>query len=182
VNQWVGTLHKIISNELRQMSCIFEGILFPAIYDNYQLQLPDLSPYPALEIKQLNPIASIVYRSSPRNDNLTFSPQMEYIASHLSITYSQALLIHYDDRVGYRASVVFEEGVPIRSFGEADEIWVQLDEHGSPLIDGKKFSITEIQHDQENEYETRINAIALGLNQTKFSNWRELYNFIACGD
>ena len=105
---------------------------------------------------------------------------MEYIASQISVILSQAILIRYDDRVGYRESIIFQEGYPIKRFDLADEIWVMLDEDGKPIVNGRKMRIKQIEDNEDEKYETIYNAIQLGIDLVGVNKnvWRDIHLFI----
>jgi hypothetical protein len=64
----------------------------------------------------------------------------------------------------------------VRAFGEADELFVPLDEEGEPIVFAEPLLAEELSEDLE--YETIANAIQLGLGAMGAGAWDELFNFI----
>ena len=143
------------------MSCIFEGILCKTSFESIQYNInQQISSNLNLKFDKINEQLSCF---SVIEDKRLFSSDLDYVASKISIILSEAILIRYDHRVGYRESVVFQEGYPIQKFDLEDEIWVILDEKRKPIINGKKNKLEEIRDDDNEEYETICNAIQLGI-------------------
>lgn len=161
------------------MSYAFEGVLCLAPFENFQSISSSISTPLKLKAEKINEYLSYLSRVE---DNISwkFSSEIEYVASQISLSFSKALLIRYDDRVGYRESIVFQKGYSIKRFDLADEIWVMLDDGGEPIVNGKQFTIEQIEDDDDDEYETICNAIQLGLESIEINKntWREIRSFI----
>jgi hypothetical protein len=123
------------------MSAVFEGVLLSGSFEDAEFIISSLSSSLNLEIGQLAEHLLVISRVESTRSKLLFTQQMEYVASQISLLVSSALLVRYDDRIGHRSSILFQEGMPIKSFSEIDEIWVLTDEERNPIVDGKKFSI-----------------------------------------
>ena len=162
------------------MSTIFEGVLCVIPFDKIQSISSQISSQLKLKTEKINDDLSCLSRIEEDRINWIFSPEMEYVASQVSVLFYQAILVRYDDRVGYRESIIFQEGYPIKSFNSADEIWVMIDENGEPIDNGEKFTIEQIEDDDDEEYETIYNAIQLGLELLGINAnaWREVHSFI----
>lgn len=159
------------------MSTVFEGVLCATCLDNALCIIQQISFNFKLKAEKINNHLSAIYRLETDGKRIVFSLKMEYVASQISLRLSQAILVRYDDRIGYRMSVVYQEGNPIKSFGLEDEIWVMTDEDGELIVNGKQFNIEQIKDDEE-EYETIYNAIQLGLEFLKINTWDEVHSFI----
>jgi hypothetical protein len=157
------------------MSTVFEGILCIVAFEDAISISSQISSSLKLKVEKINNYLSAIFRDENRK-SLIFSPEIEYIASKISVAFSQALVVRYDDRVGYRATILFQNGVPSKSFDLADEIWVITDERGEPIVNGEKLTTDQIKDDEE--YETIENAIQLGLNAFGINNWSEVHSFI----
>ncbi|MGB3641328.1 MAG: hypothetical protein WBA39_27690 [Rivularia sp. (in: cyanobacteria)] len=158
------------------MSYAFEGVLCVVPFENIQSISSQISTPFKLKINKINDCLSCLSRVR----DWVFSSEMEYVASQISIIFSKAILVRYDDRVGYRESILFQEGLPLKTFDLADEIWVMLDENGEPIVNGLKFRIEQIEDDDDEEYETICNAIQLGLESLgiNIDVWKEVHSFI----
>ena len=161
------------------MSYTLEGVLCIAPFENIRDIDLQISSSLNLQVDKIDDCLSCIYRVENQR-NWIFDSEMEYVASQISVILSKAILIRYDDRVGYRESTVFQEGYPIKSFNLNDEIWVMLDEDGQPIIDGKQFTIEQIADDDDDEYETIYNAIQLGLDLLGIHKivWKDVHSFI----
>ncbi|BAY81410.1 hypothetical protein NIES267_08860 [Calothrix parasitica NIES-267] len=143
------------------MSSVFEAILFKASFEQIKDNINQkISTNIKLYLGKINDDLSCFHVvENSRN----FFYDLEYVASQISIIFSQALLIRYDGRVAYRESTVFQEGYPIKKFDLADEIWVMLDKGGKPIVNGTQFTVEQISDNDNEEYETVYNAIQLGI-------------------
>ncbi len=161
------------------MSYAFEGVLCVASFENIQSISSQISTPFKLKVDKINDCLSSLSRVEDRR-NWVFSSEMEYVASQISVIFSKAILVRYDDRVGYRESILFQEGLPLKTFDLADEIWVMLDENGEPIVNGLKFTTEQIEDDDNEEYETICNAIQLGLESLGINTnaWKEVHSFI----
>jgi hypothetical protein len=59
--------------------------------------------------------------------------EIDRLAASLSFEFGTSLSVHYDDRGGVKAACLFRHGTAMREFGEADEVWVPMDEDWKPL-------------------------------------------------
>ncbi|MEM7717149.1 MAG: hypothetical protein AAF349_26970 [Cyanobacteria bacterium P01_A01_bin.68] len=159
------------------MSCVFEGILTKASSEKVKYNVNQkISTNLKLKFEKLNDYLSCF---NVVENSRNFSSDLDSVASQISEIFSQAILIRYDDRIGYRESIIFEKGVPVKQFNLADEIWVMLDEDGNPILDSQQFTIDQIEEDDE-EYETIYNAIQLGIEFVGINKnvWKEVHSFI----
>jgi hypothetical protein len=145
------------------MSSIFEGIVcktpveeIKSVFDRIDIISSSLT----LKIAKIDPYLSTIYCSSPRSKAI-FTDEIDFVASQISIEINNTLLVRFDSRIGHRSSFLFKNGVPCQSFDENDELWVITDEEGESIINGQRFSLSELDDDEE--YETICDAIDLGL-------------------
>jgi hypothetical protein len=101
---------------------------------------------------------------------------MEELAAAASKPARRALLIRFDSRTGHRSAELFEDGERRRSFGDADELYVPLDESGEPVLTAAPLRFADL--DPEQEYETIENAIQLGLKAFGRGDWKTLFALI----
>jgi hypothetical protein len=114
------------------------------------------------------------------DSNRLFNDMFAELARKISTEFNKILLVKYDDRIGYRQSFLYVEGILKNEFTAKDEIWVLLDEEGEPLLD-KYFSSIQVENDddEENEYQTLYNSIELGLNELGLNkDWKEIFRSI----
>jgi hypothetical protein len=133
-------------------------------------------PSPDVTAARLDESLAVVYRSDSRKMR-EFSPTMDELATRLSLTLGKALLIRYDSRVGHRSAEYFRGGRLERSFGEKDELYVEVDEQGLPMASSPLY--TPEQLDPTLEYETKKNAIELGLEDFGTGDWESIMDFVA---
>ena len=86
---------------------------------------------------------------------------MTSLAATLSETVSVALAVFYDNRCGLRTAALFRGGTMSAEFGEDDEWWAPLDEHGEPRRDVPLVSAANLDADEE--YDCVRDAIEVGL-------------------
>lgn len=118
----------------------------------------------------------VIYRDDPRNQS-AFSDEVEHVAETLSTKFKKALVFRYDSRIGYRSSTIFFNGHPTESFDEKDEVYVLVDDNGTPLNDGQKYHVDELS--DEGDYETIQNAIDLGLQALGMGTWDEVHKIVS---
>lgn len=90
-------------------------------------------------------------------------PEVEKIAASLSMRFGKALLVLYDNSCDLRLAALYESGALAKEFGERDEIWVPLDEQGSPDTDRGRFRWDDIKDDSDGECDCIWDAIDAGL-------------------
>ena len=127
------------------------------------------------DFKPLNAEMTLMYHQAPRDD-YRFAEQMDEIAAGLSTHLGVVLAFEYDSRVGHRASREYRNGDLVASYGEADELWVQIDEQGYPIPTSERFHVDELLDDVE--YETIENAIDLGLKAISAGRWSDLHDLL----
>jgi hypothetical protein len=94
---------------------------------------------------------------------------VERLAASLSVEYGVTLAVFYDDRCGVSVAILFRDGTPVRDFGEADEVWVPLDEDGDMLTDGPRYTRETLPPDAECDCIRQ--AIDVGLEAAGFCGW-----------
>jgi hypothetical protein len=127
------------------------------------------------EFERVNADVTLMYHQAPRDD-YRFAEEMDEIAVGLSTRLGAVLVFEYDSRVGHRASRVYKDGELTATFGEADELWVPLDEQGYPILTADRLHTGELLNDVE--YETVENAINLGLKTVGAGDWSDLHDFL----
>ena len=90
------------------MSYAFEGVLCVAPFESIQSISLQISTNLKLKADKINDCLSS-FSTDEDIRNWIFSPEMEYVASQISLILFQAILVRYDDRVAYRESIVFQE-------------------------------------------------------------------------
>jgi hypothetical protein len=71
--------------------------------------------------------------------------------------------VFYDNRCGINTADLYRNGQYIRSFTEADAIWVALDIDGEPSFTGSTFATHELRNYADEEYEYLHSPIDIGL-------------------
>ena len=156
------------------MSEIFEGVLAASDPGQLRRALQPVSPRVPLSVEALSGV-SVAYRTDPR-ESAAYSAELDRIAGELSRALGEALLVRYDSRVGHRSSVLYKGGTAVRSFGEADELYIRLGERGYPVQDGERLRPDQLSEDEE--YETALNAIQLGLQVLGRGDWVALHELM----
>lgn len=146
------------------MSEVFEGIAYagPHVSTLNVEQRNEMVPYELAPGRHL--LAALPARGP-------FSKATDRHAALLSEQVGSTVLIRYDTRIGHRSAVIYRNAAVERSYGEKDEIYVELDKTGEPILAGKRFRVDELQ--PEDEYETISNAIQLALEETGVMSWPE---------
>ncbi|HXI13731.1 MAG TPA: hypothetical protein VNM92_13970 [Thermoanaerobaculia bacterium] len=155
------------------MSEVFEGILVSTVRDVARTWARDEELQLAFDVLTG---MSVIYRVDSR-DGFSFSKRSEELAARISTKASRALLVRYDSRAGFRASVAFRDGSELMRYGPDDELYVPLDNDGEPRSDVPPATLSDL--DPEEEYETAVNAIELGLREIDGPPWSVLRSFIA---
>jgi len=156
------------------MSEVFEGIIFPTPATSFA-EVHGRERGLELETHEIGDGLTTVYRSDPRKDG-AFSSKMDELAAEVSRLGEMVLLARFDSRVGKRSSAIFENGERRQVFGEADELYVPMDERGDPIRDAPPLTLAML--DPKEEYETIQNAIQLGLRALGRGSWDELFRLI----
>jgi hypothetical protein len=112
-----------------------------------------------LVIAELAPQVLVLYLSKPRA--IIDDALMPRIAREVSIHTGRALAVLYDNQIGWRSAYFYQYGTFIKEYTEDDELWVILQEDGTPQPEGQPLSIYELATDQE--YDCLVSAIDAGL-------------------
>jgi hypothetical protein len=152
------------------VSEIFEGIVYETSGMDRLGYVDQLAS--TLETRVLDEHLAVSFRQDSRSQ-AAFSDQMESLAAQYSEQLGRALLVRFDSRIGHRSAELFEQGAHVRSFGEADELFVPLDDRGMPVTTAKALRADEL--DASMEYETSTNAIQLGLKSLNHDGWDALF-------
>jgi hypothetical protein len=157
------------------MSEVFEGVVVSADESALRGAFNDLHSHLALRLTRLSPSIFGIYRFEYTEGRLFDLPELEQIAQLLSRKFDSALVVFYDNRAHAMGSALYSGGRLSREFGEADEIWVGLDEDGEPALDGPKYHGDDLPEDFD-EGECIRTAIDTGLEAAGFRgvNEREL--------
>jgi hypothetical protein len=158
------------------MSVVFEGIVVRCGAKAALHLRQMISTIPRFGVGWLEADVVVVYRNDPR-DEAHIDAGVEQLAASLSRELGTAVVVWFDSRVGYRASLVFVQGQETASYSEDDERYVLLDDDGHPLVGGEQCSLTQL--DDALEYETLTSAIELGLAHLGNLSWPALLNFMA---
>ena len=158
------------------MSEVFEGLICNNPIEEIRREIRRKDLELQLIIEEFVDSSSIVYRNDTRAD-ARFTTELDNLAVSLSIlSGGDALLVRYDSRIGYRASILYVNGNPIESFDESKELFVLLDETGEPLLNSQLYTLDQLQPDEE--YETGLNAIELGLQRFGKGDWNHIKKVI----
>ena len=156
------------------MSEVFEGVMCPGERGALlPLILRAAGPL-SLGIEELAQGICVAYREDARAQ-AAFAPAMETLAAELARHLQWVLLVRYDSRIGHRSSAVFKERTQ-STFGDADELYVALDESGMPVLSAQPLHVDELRSDEE--YETVKNAIQLGLDAVAVNQWERLFTLM----
>ena len=131
------------------MSAVFEGVVISGDEAELTRAFDGLNSRLPLRLARLTHEILGIYRFEYAEGRLFDLPELERIAQELSKGFGPALVVFYDDRAHAMGSALFAEGALLREFGEADEIWVRLDEEGLPDLDGPRFSGDALPEDFE---------------------------------
>jgi hypothetical protein len=145
------------------MSMCYDGVLVAAGVETVRKYLSSNQlPEHRLSIVPLRTRLTAIFRASDATRAFD-TDAVTTFASATSSSFGSSLAVFYDDRIGLRASVLYANGVPIKQFGEEDELWVPLLTSGEPDTAARPLHASELLSGPEHEYETIANAIALGI-------------------
>jgi hypothetical protein len=161
------------------MSLIFEAVAVEstAIHDAFDRLKTPL----ALRLYQAEERGFVILsRLSP--GRLFRWEEVDRLAASLSVELGTALSVHYDNRSGVRNACLFRHGTAIREFGEADEVWVPMDEDWKPITGAPYYSGDNLPPDEECDCIRQ--AIDVGLEAAGFDGWMNLEDMqvFACSD
>lgn len=122
------------------MSDVFEGVVVFTDEAAISRSFAELRSHLALRLTRLAPSILGVYRSDYPNGRPFDIPEQERIAQRLSEEFDRALLVFYDDRCDACGAALYSGGRLTREFGEPDEVWVELDDDGTPNLEGPRYS------------------------------------------
>jgi hypothetical protein len=158
------------------MSEVFEGILYPV--ESNTGGEASFGQGLEFEVCALGPGLRAMYRSDSRRP-ATFSEEVNKLAGELSRRHGRSLVIRFDSRVGHRSATLYVDGQRASVFGEADELFVPLDERGLPRTNEKPLRADQLAPDEE--YETIQNAIQQGLKALGRGSWNDLFRLMTAG-
>ncbi|SRR6266496_5368397 len=160
------------------MSQIFEGIvcrMLPEKVGSLSRQVFSKTKL-QLGLSELGDSVYAVYRNDDRTKS-AFVPEMDRLGKELSLDIRDVLVARYDSRSGHVSSTLYKNGTVYKAFDEDDEIYVLLDEDGTPLVNGQQFQYADL--DPNEEYDTLYNAIQLGLEEMRLAPvWPRLLELI----
>jgi hypothetical protein len=154
------------------MSEVFEGVIVSADESALRWAFNDLHSRLALRLTRLSLSIFGIYRFEYTEGRLFDLPELERIAQRLSKGFDSVLVVFYDNRAHAMGSALFSGGQLIREFGEADEIWVGLDEDGTPALDGPRYSGDDLPEEFD-DGECIRTAIDAGLEAAGFGDVNE---------
>lgn len=142
------------------MSEAYEGVVVRAGPDEVLTAFRALASGLRLRLVHLAQGCSGVYRVAGAAQ--PFAPvEVEVVASTLSRSLTRALAVFYDNGCGLRQAALFESGTAVRCYGDADELWVPLDDSGAPVSDAEPVPATAWLPGEE--YDCCLSAIDAGL-------------------
>ena len=125
-----------------------------AIIETEELTVPD-----DCAAHQLAPGVHLIWQpESPRSSHSDSAAK--FLVALLAMS-ERVLCIDYDDGCGRRNATIYVSGQLVRTFGEADELWVPIDESGKP-IDGA-MPMPEDKLDEDVEYDCVHDGITAAL-------------------
>jgi hypothetical protein len=163
------------------MSLIFEAVALEGESEAIRDAFDRLDTPLALRLYQANERGFVIL-SQLQPGRLFRWEEVDQLASSLSVEFGTTLLVRYDDRGGVYAAWQFHSGTAIREFGEADEVWVPVDENWQPRAGAPHYSGDERPPDEE--CECIRPSIDVGLEAAGFNGWASLRSLqeMACSD
>jgi hypothetical protein len=163
-----------IDVEDKTMSYVFEGVICSCSREQIKEIFNEISfPVKDVELSVL-PVTDNLYII--QHYKRFFYTELDGVAIQVSRFFGCSLLIHYEGRVGYRSAELYQDGKLVKSFNEADEIWVLVDDDYNLLVDGPYLKVDELGDDPEVEYATLKNAIELGLEAFGYGDYRTVFD------
>ncbi len=129
----------------------------------------------SLGVATFSDVLSVVFVRQLRSCTIPDN-EIDRLARSLSTRFSDALIVDYDSRLGYRQTRIYASGELRRSFDKDDELWVPLDESGEPMKEAPALKCADLLEDEE--YETIRDAIDLGFEAFQSGNRAEFKAFI----
>tara|TARA_R110002049_G_scaffold5054_1_gene35017 strand:- start:555 stop:1034 length:480 start_codon:yes stop_codon:yes gene_type:complete len=154
------------------MSYVLEGIVFPKNDSDVRVTIPNST----IDFDQLVLDDNIVILARPGRPQ--FDEAVCEVAVDISKVFGEAMVVRWDDRIGFRESRVYRGGFLPNSFSVDNELYVMLDDDGMPLRDGKIFEESELDDYEDDEFEVYQNALELGCENAGFCSWVALHRFI----
>jgi len=156
------------------MSTVFHGILIARSVSSVNDAVGRMVQTSGLKVDSVTAELTAITLAEPRRGIRI--EETAALATSLSHAFD-ALFVLWDDRVGTRVSALYQSGKLIREFGPEDELWVPLNDDGRAMTERPPLCASEL--DEDGEYETSVNAIALGLREIGAGTaWTALRAFI----
>lgn len=142
------------------MSELYESVIVIADSETAHSAFRSLSSPLHLRLIRLSDRIYAANRVATREDRFDEAAINE-VAAQLSKSCGHSLAVFYDNRCGVNDSNLFRNGSLVESFGEEDELWVPLDDNGYQLTDGERFTVDQL--DEDEEYDCIQSGIDVGL-------------------
>jgi hypothetical protein len=164
------------------MSVVFDAVVLAGETAAVREAFESLRVPLALELHQADDRGFVILTRFDEPGRLFEWEEVDRLAASFSVTFGSALSVHYDDRGGVRAAGLFRGGAGVREFGEADEVWVPLDDDGDPRPDGPRYPGDRVPPDEECGCVRQ--AIDAGLEAAGFADWMTLRGLrdLACSE
>lgn len=133
------------------MSNVYQGIVLAGDGSVVAQFLNDHPSRMSVRLAELAPGLLGVYRSEFASGRLIDWDEAERQARQLSAEFGPALAVFRDNRFGVDLATLFAGGLPVREFGEADEVWVAYNAIGDGTLDldGPRYAGDQIPSDVE---------------------------------
>jgi len=141
------------------MSDLYEAVVSITDSEKAHAAFRSLDTHLHLRLARLSDELFAIYRVATRDE--PFDDAMHSVAAQLSISCGQCLAMSYDLRCGMSSAHRFRGGSLVESFGEDNELWVLLDEDGYPLHDGERYTVDQL--DDNEEYDCIHTGVDAGL-------------------
>jgi hypothetical protein len=93
--------------------------------------------------------------------------------------YGKLMTVLWDERIGLRAAVAYLASGERLKFGADEELYVELDDEGIPVLNGKVYSLKEVEAcTEDREFQTCKNAVELGCEASGFCKPTDVMEFI----
>lgn len=158
------------------MSEVFEGLVVRADRDVVAQQLRRGTPRFDVRSEVLGDGLTVSFRTAPR-DQMLFSEEWDRVAASVSESLGPVLVIRFDSRESHRSAALYQAGRLRETYTGEDELFVPLDDEGMPVTGAPPINAADLDPDEE--YETAVNAIELGLRDLGAGDWPRLLAVIA---
>jgi hypothetical protein len=151
------------------MSVVYEAIVLSGDESAIGPAFDALKTTLSLRLLRLTTHGFAIARCRHDSSRAFAAEQVHRLAAELSVPFHTTVAVHYDDRCALKIAVLFEGGNLVQEFGEQNEIWVPIDDHGDPVLNGLRYPGNRKPPNQE--CDCIYQAIDAGLDAAGFSRW-----------